>query len=512
MNFQISDTDSTGNESSLPHAAGESLAEIGGSMNPVSSPADGASQEQHPNENFGLGGGHLNHIPNRESGGGNPGQNEERKERTAIHEGSSISSNSFFRNGKPFFEDRYLYGPVGRIVEAISPRTEASSVAIYAHLLVGLGNIIGSLPHFQADGQDHGTNLYSVIVGPTAALGRKGTARANAARILVKVDEAWHRQRVKSGIVSGSGIVQAFTDDSDARLLLEETEFSKVLQALGQHHVSETLRQGWDGGKLEVLRRKDPISVPHAHLSFVGHITPEELRGCLRSVEISNGTANRILWVYTGRSKILPDESEWPDLTALIERLQNAVSSARERELLHRSAAAQQLWRGMYEDLSTPPEGRLGKILGRAEAQVMRLALLFALLDEANHIDVQHLDAAMVFWRYCEASARHIFGEMFTNPKTQRIWEALDKGPMTRSEISALFSNNASKEQIDAALDELGDLIAIGHESGSKRTTYRRRDLAGQQSNATSVTPNTNEESSLNGAEAPLKLDHQLVS
>jgi hypothetical protein len=123
--------------------------------------------------------------------------------------------------------------------------------------------------------------------------------------------------------------------------------------------------------------------------------------------------------------------------------------------------AASRIWSEIYGDLTDAPPGGIGEILCRAEAQVMRMALLLALLDEAPAIGRQHLEAGMKLWRYCEATARYLFGEALLSPKAQKIRDALATGPLTRSEIHHLFKNNASKAQIEAALQELGNGIEV---------------------------------------------------
>jgi hypothetical protein len=115
----------------------------------------------------------------------------------------------------------------------------------------------------------------------------------------------------------------------------------------------------------------------------------------------------------------------------------------------------------MYTDLSQEPPGKLGKILSRGEAQVMRLALLFALLDQSPVIACPHLEAALSLWRYCEASAAYIFANTFTNPKAAKILEALKSGPRTMSQVHELFGRNATKADIENALAELSTRIAI---------------------------------------------------
>jgi hypothetical protein len=347
-------------------------------------------------------------------------------------------------------------------VRRILPHTEADPAALYAQLLVGLGNLIGASPYFVADGSRHRPNLFVIICGRTAKA-RKGTSWAQAKNILEAVDPNWFANRVETGIVSGEGITQVFDDDGDKRLLFVEGEFAQVLQVMKRegNTVSVLLRQAWDGQRIAVLRRKDPIKVEGAHISMIGHITLPELRRLLASVEMSNGLANRCLWIHADRSKLLPEGGGTPDTARLIESLRVAVNAARARGEVQRDVEARDLWREMYSQLSEPPPGRMGEILSRAEAQVMRIALLLALLDESAFIGKRHLEAALSFWRYCEASAAHIFAGTFADPKAAKIWEALSNGPLTMTKVHELFGRNASKPEIDAALAELASMIVI---------------------------------------------------
>ena len=69
--------------------------------------------------------------------------------------------------------------------------------------------------------------------------------------------------------------------------------------------------------------------------------------------------------------------------------------------------------------------GLLGAITDRAEAQTIRLALVYALLDQAPQIDVVHIEAALALWHFCEASARYIFGDLVGDPIADTILRAL---------------------------------------------------------------------------------------
>src|SRR5262249_8277283 len=95
----------------------------------------------------------------------------------------------------------------------------------------------------------------------------------------------------------------------------------------------------------------------------------------------------------------------------------------------------------------------LGAVIARAEPQVIRLALIYALLDCTSQIDVVHLEAAMAVWAYCEESATRIFGDSLGDPIADEILLALRRsGNMTRSHMHHLFARNRSADQIGIAL------------------------------------------------------------
>jgi hypothetical protein len=72
-------------------------------------------------------------------------------------------------------------------------------------------------------------------------------------------------------------------------------------------------------------------------------------------------------------------------------------------------------------------------------------------------IDPAHLAAALEVWRYCEDSARFIFGDSLGDPVADEILHALGTSPdgLTRNDIRELFSRNLSSGRIGAALAAL---------------------------------------------------------
>ncbi len=397
------------------------------------------------------------------------------------------------------------YGLAGDVVGAIEPYSEADPVALLAHELVSFGNLIGRQPHHVVDGEAHRTNLDVVFVGPTSK-GRKGTAKAQISRLFEAVDSKWLADRVLGGLSSGEGLIWAVRDPiysrervprsteyqeiltdagvEDKRLLVVETEFSSVLKMLLRqgNTLGEILRQAWDSGNLRSLTKNAPAKASGAHISLIGHITGDELLRCLSETDQANGFGNRFLWPAVRRSKYLPDyEDRRMDPTVLArlqDRIKDAVEFAGAVGEMRRDEQARQAWRRVYgghgkPGLSDGRPGLMGAMLARAEAQVLRLSMIYALLDKSAVICLTHLKAALALWEYCERSARYIFGDALGDPTADTILQSLRNAPggLTRTDISALFGRNKPAQDITRAL---GVLASLGLGTSSRGETDGR--------------------------------------
>jgi hypothetical protein len=204
-----------------------------------------------------------------------------------------------------------------------------------------------------------------------------------------------------------------------------------------------------------------------AHIAIIAHVTGEELRRYLDTTEMVNGFANRFLWFCVKRSKSIADDDarriDPAKLAPLVERLHRAVDFARTVHEMRRDDEACEDWRKVYPILSAGKPGLLGAATSRGEAQVMRLALIYALLDCSQSIGRRHLRAALALWTYAEDSARFIFGDALGDPTADAILDALRRNALglTRTEISGLFSRNKPGSEISRALRSLAEVGAV---------------------------------------------------
>ena len=271
--------------------------------------------------------------------------------------------------------------------------------------------------------------------------------------------------RVLSGLSSGEGVIFHVRDSTDRddgvgdkRLLIVEQEFAaafKVMKREG-NTLSVIIRQAWDNGNLRVMTRRDPLVATDAHISIVGHITKEELNRSLEDVDMFNGFANRFLWFCVKRSKLLPEGGQRPDMSDLLVELTATYEHARTvKNMVRDGATARSLWAEIYMELADSPPGLLGVVTSRAEAQMVRLSLLYALLDKRTTIGVEHLQAAKAVWDYAFASARYIFGRSTGDSLADKVLLILDAGPANKKDIYKALGGHASKNELDRALRDL---------------------------------------------------------
>ncbi len=379
----------------------------------------------------------------------------------------------------PTADAAMFHGLAGEIVRTVEPHTEADPCALLMQFLAAFGSAIGRSAHFAAEADQHFGNLFCVIVG-ISSKGRKGTSWNHIRRLFALAAPQWENFCLQSGLSSGEGLIWHVRDAvekpvknkttgeveletvdpgiEDKRLLVMESEFASVLRVAARdgNTLSAVVRDAWDRGRLQTMTKSNAAKATGAHVSLIGHVTADELRRELSSTEAGNGFANRFLWICARRSKELPEGGslQESELFPLAGRLSAAIEAGRGTGLLRRDEEARQLWRAVYHDLSEGGPGLAGAVTSRGEAQVMRLALLYALLDGAEEIRREHLTAALALWEYSEASARYVFGDSLGDPVADDILRALQNAPegMNRTDLQNLLGRHQSSNRIGQAL------------------------------------------------------------
>lgn len=378
----------------------------------------------------------------------------------------------------PELNDAARYGLAGEILQAMEPHSEADPVALLGNLLCAFGSAIGRGAYLRVGEDLHYLNLFVAFVGESSKA-RKGMSWNYVRGLLSEADEEWVKERVANGLSSGEGLIHAVRDRverenkngerevvdegvKDKRLLALESELAGPLKMMNRegNTLSVVIRQAWDAGDLRTLTKNSPTKATDAHMSLIGHITKAELLRYLTETDSANGFANRFLWFLVRRSKELPFGGEWfkVDRAPLVRRLSFALDFGRQPVEVRWAESAKDDWRAVYGDLSEGKPGMFGAVTGRSEAQTMRLAALYAVMDESHEIERQHLEAALALWEYAEESARYIFGDATGDPVADALLAALEaagRSGMTRTQIRDHFGRNAKTERINHGLSLL---------------------------------------------------------
>ena len=395
----------------------------------------------------------------------------------------------------PRMEQDAFNGLAGEIVRRFEPHTESSREALLLDFLTCFGNAVGMGPKMIVDGTVHRPRLFCLICGSTSR-SRKGTSRANIRRLMAQVDPDWSEHRVISGLSSGEGLISLLSpigqdDDDEARLpmdprlLIVETEFSRVLKVAQREGsiLSEVLRQAWDDDTISTYTRKSALKAT-GHVSIIGHTTVEELHRYITSTEIANGFGNRFLFALVERSQRLPNGGNLTegDIEALASDVGKALADARQVEQMSRSGLAEEMWENFYYVLPDDVLGIVGALSARIEAQMVRLSMIYALLDGLASIEPRHIRSAGDVWDYCGRSLQSIFGSFSGDAIADKLYKSiaaegsagLDETGQSDAlgrHIPAARLNLARQLLLD---QELVTRVVINDTGGRPRTVYRQ--------------------------------------
>ena len=381
-------------------------------------------------------------------------------------------------------EEAYC-GLAGSIVRKIEPNTESDPAGLLLLIISAMGNSFGRGAYFEVENDVHYCKTNVILVGESSKA-RKGTAQGRINKLISRADPTWASNCCVTGLSSGEGVIHRVRDRvvkenkdgeiqvvdegvADKRLLVEEPEFASSLTVMQRdgNTLSMVLRSAWDARTLQTLTKTSGEKSTGSHITIVGHITKKELLKHLTEEKLGSGIANRFVFALVRRSKRLPhggaeDTFDRKQIMALKRALKFGKSSRRialseKVEELH-GYSAMELWEEIYSDLSEGKPGLFGAVVSRAEAQVRRIATIYAALDLSAVVRVDHLLAALAVWQYAEQSAYLIFGDRTGDMVADEILETLnDAGEdgMSRTEIHDHFGRHLKGRVLGAILRDL---------------------------------------------------------
>jgi hypothetical protein len=335
-------------------------------------------------------------------------------------------------------------GLAGDLVRAVADVTEADPIGVLGSILAVFGATVGPGPMCYQGSQQR-ANVFAVLVGETSS-GRKGTA-TDIGRAPFTAAYPEYNSLLVPGLGSGEGLIARLKPHEDGsvepRALIFEPEYSRLLAAMGRDGstISQAIRDAWDGSPMGRFLARESSLVTNHHVGLLGHITPVELRDKLRDTDAASGYGNRHLWIAVRRTRLIPFPVNPAGLvTPYIEALHRAIIEAQPPREYRLSATARDRWETFYAAQAMRKRwGQAGALTARAEAQTVRLALIYALMDRADEIGLSHLEAGIALEAYAERSVLYVFGDSTGNADADSIRRTLrdNADAMTRNDLRA---------------------------------------------------------------------------
>ena len=380
------------------------------------------------------------------------------------------------------------HGLFGEMLQAVQAETEADPAAILIGWLTCFGGVLGRTASITQPDL-HFPALFVGVVGKTSDA--KGVAWNVVQWPFGKVESQWAKNAICHGVSSGQGLIDRVRDEQktfslnkksgvveekvipgspEKRCLVRLDELSVCfkMQASEKSTLGETLLTAWGGSQLETPNVSQGENYRKANdyaISFYGDTQPQAIRKILDGgrIETVNGWLNRFLWVAARGQRDIPRPKPLDSiLTPFLSRLKAALDFSKSAGELQWADDAGKAWDEVYGELKR--SGDTVPHTDRARGQVLRLAMLFALVDSSKVIRLAHLYAALAAWAYCRESAALIFGGTARSQpfEADPLWlEVLNFLPETdgveRWKINEKFKPKATTEKVGETLEALAN-------------------------------------------------------
>jgi hypothetical protein len=370
--------------------------------------------------------------------------------------------------GWPVLAASAFHGPIGEAVKGVEAHTEADPAAVLTTLLSYAGSLIGKDTFFELSGIEFRANLFMLIIGPTS-IGKKGTSLHLAKKLL----GTGHEVRELSGLASGESVITELAEpnESSCNVLIIEEEFGRLLESAGRNGstLSMHVRLLFDGNPLARRTVEGSSRVSDYHAGLLGHITPPELKLRLSQSDQTNGLANRLMMIasYSPRIVIWDDQGRPGSNVGPAVRITNLASIATAGSKRGRIQISDDAW-DLLSRIHLNRELSLDNaLIARLETQLCRLALVYAVMDGAEEVEVVHVEAARAVVEYAKATTELFFPEnqfgVTARQLLMLIREAESDG-LTLSQMGKLFSGHLDPAVRNSALKELLDAQLIVEE------------------------------------------------
>lgn len=400
--------------------------------------------------------------------------------------GGDEDARDYHRNA-PKPSEACLYGLVGEVARAGSANTEANPYAVAINFMAYMSCAVGRGPYFYLGDTRHHARLFTLHVG-RSGVGRKGDAISLIKKIDSRLRNSYELVAPKihsGGLSSREGLIYLVHDGykdgakdvepvTDKRLWVVESEFANVLHQSSRdgNTLSAAVRDLWDGASLQPATKTNRMFTTDPHICISGAITPKELIDLMASREMSNGFANRFMIFFAERLKTISFPEPTPNevVDELSRKARDIIDfckfGAGSNARISLNPEARHMYDKLYQgELSENKYGeRIAGVTERRAPMLLRISMLFALLDKKLKIEPTHINAAIAWIRYLVDSVRFIFASGKDEVENTEVNDTAEdivnflrrRGEASKTEITReCFNGNKNGDQIDKAIADL---------------------------------------------------------
>jgi hypothetical protein len=339
-------------------------------------------------------------------------------------------------------------GLCGDVVASLAAQTDASEAGLLATFLTMAGGVLAVRGYYHGD---HPSGVMTTLVG-NSSTGRKGTTTVAVWDALLSGMGAQYEQRF-DGLNSGEGLVFALQEmqkgGAHAHAIMVEEEFSRILTVTRREGstLDSQLRVAFDARPLQVRTRAKAanlrVDVPYCLAALCG-ITPKELKSLLTQVSLSNGSANRWLWVPVERREVHASGTsayQLPYEVAQELRAAHEAAAPGGARVATSGAAAEIL--NAYGEFLTGLEGTAGDLSRRFNVIAFRLALTHAALERSWTVEQRHVDRSIALTEYARSGLYWVFGSSTGAAGADHLARRLaDAGRLSGSDTYRLLTSS----------------------------------------------------------------------
>jgi hypothetical protein len=372
-------------------------------------------------------------------------------------------------------------GLVGRMVYDLAAGTDAGHVGLLGAVLAFCGALLPGMAYFH---RTQTSSPFIALVGEST-FGRKGTTMMRAQDAFTKAFGTMAVNGVLlDGINSGEGLVTHLAARKGygpiTALLLEE-EYANNLASRGREGstLDPKMRLAFDGGQLSNRKVGDSkvVDPPYWLPALIG-ITPKELRNMIGLSAMTNGSANRWLYLPVVKRKA-PALNTPPEFT---EETRQELDKARDSYKLQPPTlsvdpAVRDRLSEYADFLPTVSYGLASDLTRRYQVIALRIALIHALADRSSTVESKHLDRALALTEYARQGIGWVFGDTIGDAYANLLYRQLvEEGELTQNRITRGVIRDPIKRQ--AAVDELlrigkAEIVTVSGTGGRSRKLLR---------------------------------------